>query len=701
MKTVIRALAGAAVASALVLPRAVAAQEAGDDPFRWLEAVDAPRAMAWVQAENARTADRLEKDPRYEVFRQEALGIFTARDRIPTPHFRAGGIDNFWQDAGHVHGVWRHASLRDYQLAEPDWTTLLDLDALSKAEGKNWIWKGAQCLKSDPTQCLVRLSDGGGDAVEIRQFDTAKKAFVEGGLRLPAGKQNVEWVGQNMWLIAREWKAGEVTKSGYPYVVKLLTRVGPGKWASGEVFRGEKTDVSVQPIVLTGANGASDGFLLRRGRSFFENEFLLSNGDKGLERIPLPLKAEHEAYLGGQVVFSLKEPWGGFQAGAVIAYDLAALRADATHAGPKLIFQPGPRQAVQRIAATHGRLIVTLLEDVKGVVDAYAFAGGRWIGRRLSLPKDANISLVDTSDRDEQLFLSTEGFLDPTALVLADAAEDRGVVVKTQPGRFDAAKHVVEQFWATSSDGTRIPYFVVRPTAMKPDGRTPTIMYGYGGFELAKPPVYLPEMGKIWLQRGGAYVIANIRGGGEFGPAWHEAVMREKRQLAFDDFAAVARDLAARGVADARHLGIYGRSNGGVLTSVSITQHPELWNAAVIESPLIDMLRYSHLSAGASWVGEYGDPDAPADRAFIAKYSAYQQLRPGVAYPEPYITTNTRDDRVHPGHARKFAARMAGLGAPYLYYEQTFGGHANDADPELNARRWARHYVYLAQKLMD
>ena len=299
------------------------------------------------------------------------------------------------------------------------------------------------------------------------------------------------------------------------------------------------------------------------------------------------------------------------------------------------------------------------------------------------------------------LYVTVEGFLDPTSLWVADAAKGDVARVRTLPARFDASTHLVEQFWATSTDGTKIPYFLVRPKTLKRDGSTPTIMYGYGGFEIAKPPVYVPEMGRIWLQRGGAYVIANIRGGGEFGPAWHDAVLREKRQLAFDDFAAVARDLAARGIASARHLGIYGRSNGGVLTTVSMTQHPELWNAVVVESPLVDMLRYNHLSAGASWVGEYGDPDVAADRAFIEKYSGYQNLKAGVKYPEPYITTNTRDDRVHPGHARKFAAKLEAMGIPYLYYEQTFGGHANDADPELNARRWARHYVYLAQKLMD
>ena len=285
--------------------------------------------------------------------------------------------------------------------------------------------------------------------------------------------------------------------------------------------------------------------------------------------------------------------------------------------------------------------------------------------------------------------------------MLADGATGQVQKLKSLPARFDAGKDQVDQFWATSSDGTKIPYFVVRPKAAKLDGSIPTIMYGYGGFEVAKPPVYIPEMGKIWLERGGAYVIANIRGGGEFGPAWHQAALREKRQLAFDDFAAVARDLEARKITSARRLGIYGRSNGGVLTTVSMTQHPELWNAVVVESPLVDMLRYHKLSAGASWVGEYGNPDVAEDHAFIAKYDGFLNLKPDQKYPEPYITTNTRDDRVHPGHARKFAAKLEALGYPYLYFENTFGGHSNDADPEMNAQRWARHYVYLAQKLMD
>ena len=693
MKRLACALAALSISAPAALAPPALAQ---DDPHLWLEEVESPRALAWAEAENAKTAAVLETDPRYQAMLAEARAIFTAKDRIPTPGFRAGGIDNLWQDAEHPHGLWRHTTRASYGAAQPAWETLIDMDALAKTEGRRWFFKGAVCLKPEETTCLVRLSDGGGDAVELREFDTRSRRFVEGGFRFAEGKQYVQWIDRDTLVVGREWTPGEVTQSGYPYVLKTVARDGTAR----EVFRGQKADVWAQPAVLYGEGGRADGLVVQRGLSFFESEFSLVT-DRGLVRIPLPKKAQEEAYVDGQVVFSLQEAWGGFQPGALVAYDLAALKADPAGARPTLVFQPGPRQAVQQVSATDGKLVVTLLEDVKGAVDAYDFADGRWTARRLPLPKDANITLVDTSGKDDALFVTVEGFLTPTSLWLADAASGTAQQVKTLPPRFDASTHVVEQFWATSSDGAKIPYFVVRPKAAKLDGSLPTLMYGYGGFEVAKPPIYMPEAGKLWMERGGAYVIANIRGGGEFGPAWHQAVLREKRQLAFDDFAAVARDLFARKITSARRLGIYGRSNGGVLTTVSMTQHPELWNAVVVESPLVDMLRYHKLSAGASWVGEYGDPDVAEDRAFIAKYSGYQNLKPGVRYPLAYITTNTRDDRVHPGHARKYAARLAELGVPYLYYEQTFGGHANDADPELNARRWARHYVYLAQRLMD
>jgi prolyl oligopeptidase len=670
------------------------------DPFIWLEDVDGARAMTWVKAQNVKSGKRLEGDPRFEPFRKQALAILTATDRIPMPTFRAGGVDNFWQDESHVKGVWRHATLASYRTASPEWKTLIDFDALSKAEGKNWIFKGAECLKPAQTICLVRISDGGTDAVEIREFDTAAGKFIPGGFQFSTGKQYVEWLDRDTLIVGRDW-AGDgssLTDSGYPFVLKVVKR-GQGLDAAREVYRGRKADVWAQPIVLRGDGGRVDALIAQRGLSFYESEYYLL-GDGQPVRLPWPGKATVQGYVDGQVAFTIQEDWNGFKEGDLLAYDLAELKAHPAAAKPVLITRPGPTQAIEAVAATKNRLVVELLENVKGAVDVYAHGKGGWTHARLDLPKDAAISVRDTSDEDDRLFLTSEGFLTPTSLWAADAAAGRTEQIKALPARF-RADDVVEQFWATSSDGAKIPYFVVRPKAAKLDGSTPTIMYGYGGFQLSKPPAYIPEMGKLWLERGGAYVIANIRGGGEFGPRWHQSVLREHRQLAFDDFAAVARDLTKRGISSPRRLGIYGRSNGGVLMSVSMTQHPELYNAVVIESPLIDMLRYHKLSAGASWVGEYGNPDVAADYAFIARYSGYQNLKPGVKYPEPYITTNTKDDRVHPGHARKFAAKMEALGAPYLYYEQTFGGHANDADPELNAGRWARHYVYLTQKLMD
>ncbi len=558
----------------------------------------------------------------------------------------------------------------------------------------------ASSLKNADRLCLVRLSDGGKDAVELREYDTVAKAFVPNGFRLSEGKQTVDWLDKDTLVAARDWSGtgADLTRSNYPYVVKVMKR-GEPESAATEIFRGQKSDVRADARVLR-EGGRVQAVILDRGVSFFESQAFIQT-DAGPKPLPLPRKVQVLGLVDGKLAFHIREPFAGREAGSLLAYDLAALKADPAAAKAELIVTPGPTQAIQSARVTRGRILVTLLDDVHGAVDAYAHGPAGWTHTRLALPKDQAVVVRDTADADDRAFVSTEGFLTPPTLWLADAGSGRVEKLRALPARFDASKDVVEQHFATSQDGTRVPYWLVRPTAMRRDGSTPTQMFGYGGFELSETPAYKPEMGKLWLERGGAYVMANLRGGGEYGPRWHEAALREHRQRAFDDFAAIARDLDRTGVARASKLGIYGRSNGGVLTTVSMTQHPELFGAVVVESPLVDMLRYQKLSAGASWIGEYGDPDIPADRAFIAKYSGYQALKPGVTYPEPYVTTNTKDDRVHPGHARKFAARMEAQGHPVLYYENTFGGHANDADPELNARRWARHYVYLSQRLMD
>ncbi|MBF5042972.1 S9 family peptidase [Aggregicoccus sp. 17bor-14] len=695
----------AETARKVAAPKEAAGEATQEDPFLWLEDVHGERALAWVKAQNARTLKVLEGDPRFEPFRAQALALLTATDRIPAPDFRAGGVDNFWQDQQNPRGLWRHTTLESYASPTPTWKTVLDVDALGKLEGKSWVFKGESCLPPADTRCLVRLSNGGQDAVEVRELDVAAGAFVPDGLRLPEGKGDVEWEDADTLIAGREWGGNgapsTLTESGYPFVLKRVRRGQPFEKAE-EVFRGKPTDVSASATALRDAEGALQAMLVQRGVTFFESEFYLLGG-AGNVRIPLPPKATLQAFVDGQLVFTLEQDWGAFRQGALVALSLADLKRDAAHAKAQLVLQPTARQAIEAVSATRAHLVVNLYEDVKGAIDVYAHAGGRWTRRRLALPKDAplSISIVATSHAHEQLFVESQGFLAPTALWLADAGTGSVKQVKSLPARFDASTHRVQQLWTKSKDGTRIPYFLVAPRSLKKGQPVPTLVYGYGGFQVAKPPVYLPEVGKLWLERGNAYVIANIRGGGEFGPRWHQAVLRENRQKAFDDYAAVLQDLVRRGVSSPRRLGIYGRSNGGVLTSVTLTQHPELLNAAVIESPLIDMLRYHKLPAGASWVGEYGNPDVPADAAFIAKYSAYQHLQPGVKYPRAYITTNTRDDRVHPGHARKFAAKLEALGAPYLYFENTEGGHSNDSDPVLNARRWALHYVYLMQQLVD
>jgi prolyl oligopeptidase len=682
------------------------------DEFLWLEDVWGERAIAWVKQQNAKTEAVFKADPRYEPFRKEALAILTAQDRTPTPTFRAEGIDNFWQDATNVRGVWRHTTLESYRSGAPAWETVLDIDALSKAENANWIFKGADCVSPAETRCLVSLSDGGKDAVVVREFDTVTKSFVPGGFNIPEGKHRIDWLDADTLLVATDFGPGTLTESGYPFIVKTLKR-GQTMAQATEVFRGSAADggYGVSPTVYRDGAGEVLAVIITRPLDTFRSETWELAGGK-TTKLSLPervsLRGAMPAGKSGQLVFSVEELWTfktrQVGAGALMAVSLAELRpappgvmfvgnADA------LIFEPTARQSVEEVAVFDDQVVAAIYDNVRGQMMVFDDDGEwGWPSHILPVPENAAVHLGSSSRSKQQLFYTYEGFLTPSTLALADVAAAKADVIRAAPARFDASTHIVEQHEATSKDGTKIPYFVVRPKGA-PNPATPTMMFGYGGFQVSYPPVYKPELGKLWLERGGAYVIANIRGGGEFGPAWHQAALNGNRQRAFDDFAAVAADLAARKITSAEHLGIYGRSNGGVLTTVSLTQHPELFNAVVIESPLTDMLRYHELPPGASWMGEYGDPRIPEQAAWIAAYSGYQNLQPGRDYPIPYITTNTRDDRVHPGHARKFAARMQSLGYTALYYENTDGGHSNDSDPLLNAERWARHYVYLAQQL--
>ena len=683
---------------------AAAQQDApSDDPYIWLEDVSGQRAMEWVNSHNAKSQAILETDPRYPQYYADALAIAQASDRIPYGSFIGGQIYNFWQDADHVRGIWRRTSLESYSSGNPQWETVLDLDALATSEKANWVWKGAQCARPAERRCLINLSDGGEDAVTIREFDLPSKSFVKTGFVLPKGKQDASWQDENTLLVSREWKPGELTESGYAYVVKRLKRGQPLS-AAVELFRGTKKDVSASSYVLRDAENRTLPLIVE-GTDFWHSKTFLI-GAKGTTRIAIPEKAQFADMVGGRAIIQSQEAWsaGGqqFPAGSLLSVDLAQLKANPAKLKPTLIYSPGPREALQGASAAKGTLLVSILDNVRGRTLVFTpGANGSWTRSAMELPDNSTLAIIDTSRKDNQALVAVTNFLTPPSLWLADAGTGNVREIMRQPAKFDASGLVAEQREAVSSDGTRIPYFLVHRKDIRLDGNNPTLLYAYGGFESSQTPNYSATTGKLWLEKGGVYALANIRGGGEFGPAWHEAGLGTKRQIIYDDFAAVAKDLIATKVTSPRRLGIRGGSNGGLLMGVEFTQHPELWNAVVIDVPLLDMIRISKIAAGASWEGEYGSITDPAVRAFWEKTSPYQNLRRDGQYPVPFIFTTTKDDRVGPQHARKFAARMEEFGLPFLYYENTEGGHAAGANLKQQAHTSALEMVYLTRRLMD
>ncbi len=693
------------MALALSLFGAVAGAQAAEasDPNLWLEELKNPKVDAWIAAENAKTTGVLQADARYQGLYDQALAIAEAKDRIPAPRFLAGEVYNFWQDAEHVRGLWRKTGLADYPNAQPNWRPVLDLDALAKSENANWVWKGALCRHPEDKRCLIILSDGGEDAATLREFDLSTGSFIADGFTLPRSKQEVAWAGPDELLSARDWGAGTMTKAGYPFVVKSLKR-GQKLADAHEVFRGQPSDTGVSPSTLVDGDGHSVS-LIERNVTFFETEtYLLHNGKP--VKLGIPAKAHVVELLAGRLLVKLEQDWavdgGKFAQGSLVSLDLAAAEADPAKLKPIMVYAPGPRDSLDEISATKSHLVVTSYSDVKGRAAVFTpAADGRWEERKLTLPDNSTISIVDTDPHSDATFLNVAGFLAPSTLMLADAASGEAKPVKSLPAKFDASKDVVEQHEAVSKDGTKIPYFIIHPSGMALDGSNPTILNAYGGFQVSETPFYSANIGKLWLERGGVFVLANIRGGGEFGPAWHEAGLKTHRQVIYDDFAAVADDLVQRKITSPRRLGIEGGSNGGLLMGVEFTQHPELWNAVDIQVPLLDMLRFEQIAAGTSWVGEYGSVANPAERAFLASISPYANLKSGVKYPEPLVWTTTKDDRVGPQHARKFAARLGQMGLPYLYYEETEGGHGSGANLKEKAQMSALEMTYFSRKLMD
>jgi prolyl oligopeptidase len=672
------------------------------DPYLWLEELDSPRAMAWVHVENDKTVAVLEKDPRYASLYKDALAIAEAKDRIPAPSSLDGAIFNFWQDGEHVRGIWRRTTLESYRSLSPQWTNVLDLDELAKAENASWVMKGETCVEPDEHHCMLSLSDGGEDAVTVREFDVPTARFVARGFALPRGKQDAAWQDDDTLLVSREWTPGELTTSGYPFIVKRLTR-GEPLLSAHEILRGTTADVGVSPAVLTDGAG-HEALLISRALTTFESETYLVTGTH-VVKLALPKKVNIQTLIDNQLIVSLAEDWKvnsrTFKTGSLVAFDAAGAARDPEHLKPVLLYAPGPRESFDAAAATRDALVVTTFNNVRGRAFVYRRVGSIWKRTVLNLPNNVAISITDTDLHSDNAFISVEGFLTPSSLWLLDTTGNKPVQIKTLPPKFDASRDAVEQFEATSSDGTKVPYFVVHPVAMKLDGTNPTIVNAYGGFQVSETPFYSANIGKLWLEKGGVFALANIRGGGEFGPAWHEAGLKTHRQLIYDDFAAVARDLIARKITSPRRLGIEGGSNGGLLVGVEFTQHPELWNAVDIQVPLLDMLRFEKIAAGTSWVGEYGSVANPDEAAFLGKISPYANIKRGAHYPEPFIWTTTKDDRVGPQHARKFAARLSEYGIPYLFYEVIEGGHGAGANLKEKAHTTALEMTYFARELMD
>ncbi len=697
------------------------AQAGDDDPNLWLEEVTGDKALAWVRERSDEAVAELATTERYATIKAEVLDALDAEDRIPFVVRRGAFLYNFWRDAAHPKGLWRRTTLESYRKPEPDWQVLIDVDALAAAEDENWVWHGAAVLRPAFDKALVQLSRGGADATVVREFDMTTLAFVEGGFTLPEAKSDVGWIDDDTIFVGTDVGPGSLTTSGYPRVVQRWRRGTPLTDAE-TVFEGRSDDV-----VAYGHHDPTEGYerdFVGRAPDFFTDEtYLLGPGDT-LTKLDVPDDASSSVHRQWLLV-RLRTPWAPAPAadgdGDVPEHPagtLLAIRLDDFLGGDRrftVLFAPDEHTSLQGWSWTRNFLVLSLLRDVKARLvvltppghDGDAGDGGPagpaptepWPEETLPGVPDVGVAdIVDTDpDVSDEYFLVAESFTDPPTLLRGELGGDVEQL-RQAPRRFDATGLVSRQFFATSDDGTRVPYFVVGPPDASPESG-PTLLTGYGGFEVPETPSYSATIGRGWLSRGGTYAVANIRGGGEYGPAWHLAALREKRHRAYEDFAAVARDLVTRGITTPERLGIQGGSNGGLLMGVMLTTRPELFGAIACQVPLLDMRRYHRLLAGASWMAEYGDPDDPADWAFLRTFSPYHLLDPATAYPPTLFVTSTRDDRVHPGHARKMAAAMLAQGNDVRYWENIEGGHGAAADNEQAATMWALVLEFLWQQL--
>ncbi|MST94291.1 MAG: S9 family peptidase [Pedosphaera sp.] len=667
------------------------------DPYLWLEDVTAAKSLDWVRQQNAVSTKELEASPDFAPLRQRLLAILDSKERIPSVAKHGKFYYNYWRDQKNPRGLLRRTSLEEFKKAQPAWETVLDLDLLSTAEKENWVWKGENFLEPDYDRCLIVLSRGGADASVYREFDPNRKEFIADGFKLPEAKSRVDWRNRDTLYVATDYGPGSLTKSGYPRIVKEWKRGTPLADAR-VVFEGKVEDVSASASVAHDHGRVYE--FAHRAPTFFTSEVFVRRQD-AFVRLDKPADAQVHTFA-DWLLLKLRADWtvgGQTHAGG----SLLAVNFDAFLQGRRqftTLFEPTPRKSLASISATKNFLILNELENVRSRPWLLRETGGHWTRTPIEAPAFGNVEVhgIDDDESDDY-FMTVTDFLTPSSLYLGTAGRAEREKLKGLPDFFRTDGLEIQQFEAVSKDGTRVPYFQVSRQGLKLDGKTPTLLYGYGGFEISMLPNYSPGSGAAWLERGGVFVLANIRGGGEFGPRWHHAARKENRQLAYDDFIAIAEQLIARRVTSPKHLGIQGGSNGGLLMGVMLTQRPELFGAIVCQVPLLDMRRYHQMLAGASWMDEFGDPDQPAEWAFIKKYSPYQNVAPGRPYPRVLFTTSTRDDRVHPGHARKMVARLKEQGHDVLYYENIEGGHGGSANNQQAAYMSALAYTFLWNQL--
>lgn len=678
-----------ALSALLLMTTSIATSE--DDPYLWLEEVESPKALAWAEERSEKDTAVIEAVPEFTEIYEQLQEIYNSTERIPVPTIRGPWIYNFWQDQLQVRGLWRRTVLDEYVKEKPAWQTVLDIDVLADDEQENWVWKGATCLWPDYRLCLVGLSKGGADAAIYREFDTKANTFVKEGFSLPEAKSWLSWMDEDTLWVSTDFGEGSLTTSGYPRIVKLWSRGAPLAEAA-TIFEAARDDVGVAGSSDHTPEGRYD--VVSVTPEFFRETTYLRLAGR-LVKIDIPDDAEMRGFFKDQMLVTLRSDWNTadvtYPQGALLAIDLDDfLEGDRRF---EVLFAPGERVTLDDISATRNAVLYTTLDNVHSRLYRLTLNDEGWSSQELDLPGLGTVTLVSASDEDDTFFFTYTDFLTPSSLYLVRGGRkpDR---VKQTPAWFDATGMKVVQYEAASKDGTRIPYFVFMPDGFRADGTRPTLLTAYGGFEVTQVPRYSGSVGTAWVARGGVYVLANIRGGGEFGPQWHQAAVKEKHQTNFDDFIAVAEDLVARKITSPEHLGTEGGSQGGLLVGGAFVQRPDLFKAVVCAVPLLDMKRYTKLLAGASWMAEYGNPDT-ADWEYMKLWSPYQNLDPDQEYPRVFFWTNTRDDRVHPGHARKMVAKMTDMDKPVLYYENTEGGHASGANLNQRAYTDALSWAYL------